>query len=107
MAIKLLTLSIENDRHLDRVCAEFREHLPDVVCLQEALESDCARLASPGGHKCLISNIGRLPGPSGEERNCGAAVLSRPPVRFQPSSTTPTIRAFEWCASRMTVVVSW
>lgn len=80
MALKLLTLNIENDRHLDRVQAALTEHRPDIVCLQEVLESDCARLATSGGYDVTFSLSGRLPKSSGEERNWGVAVLSRVPV---------------------------
>jgi endonuclease/exonuclease/phosphatase family metal-dependent hydrolase len=80
MGIKLLTLNIENDRHLDRVEAAIAEHLPDVVCLQEVLEANCARLASTGGYDVKFSLGGRQLKPTGHERNWGVAVLSRIPV---------------------------
>lgn len=83
MGITLLTLNIENDRHLDRVEAAIAEHLPDVVCLQEVLEANCARLASVGGYDVKFALGGRQPRPSGEERNWGVAVLTRIPVRRQ------------------------
>ena len=86
MGIKLLTLNIENDRHLDRVEAAIAEHLPDVVCLQEALEANCARLASAGGYDVKFALGGRQPKPPGEERNWGMAVLTRIPVRRQVES---------------------
>jgi endonuclease/exonuclease/phosphatase family metal-dependent hydrolase len=83
MSIKLLTLNIEADRHLDRVEATIAEHLPDVVCLQEVLESDCARLASAGRYDVKFSLSAHLPKWSGGHRNWGVAVLSRVPVRDQ------------------------
>lgn len=86
MAIKLLTLNIENDRHLARVHAAITEHLPDIVCLQEVLESDCAHLASSGRYDVKFSLSGRLPRERGQERNWGVAVLSRVPVRCQTES---------------------
>jgi endonuclease/exonuclease/phosphatase family metal-dependent hydrolase len=83
MALKLLTLNIENDRHLARVCAAIAEHLPDIVCLQEVLEPDCARLASSGGYDVKYALSGYLRGRAGPERNWGVAVLSRVPLRCQ------------------------
>src|SRR5687767_12940823 len=86
MGIKLLTLNIENDRRLDRVHAAIAEHLPDVVCLQEALAQDCARLRSAGGYEMKYTLGGRQPRLPGAERNWGLAVLSRIPVRRQIES---------------------
>jgi endonuclease/exonuclease/phosphatase family metal-dependent hydrolase len=83
MSIKLLTLNIEGDRHLDRVEAVIAEYLPDVVCLQEVLEANCARLASVGRYHMKFSLSAHLANRSGAERNWGVAVLSRLPVRSQ------------------------
>lgn len=83
MSIKLLTLNIEGDRHLERVVAAIAEHLPDIVCLQEVLESDCARLASAGRYDVKFSLSAYLPNRSGARGNWGVAVLSRVPVRSQ------------------------
>lgn len=86
MGLTLLTLNIEADRHLDRVHAALREHLPDIVCLQEVIESDCARLASSGDYDVKFSVSGRLPMPSGEHSRWGVAVFSRLPLRRQTES---------------------
>lgn len=86
MAIKLLTLNIETDRHLDRVQAAIAEYQPDVVCLQEALEADCARLALNGQYAVKFSLGGYLSRPSGEHASWGVAVLSRVPVVRQVES---------------------
>jgi endonuclease/exonuclease/phosphatase family metal-dependent hydrolase len=85
MSIKLLTLNIQEDRHLDRVCAAIAEHRPDIVCLQEVLEPACARLAATGPYDVRFASSGRLP-KHGEEYNWGVAVLSRVPVRSQTAS---------------------
>jgi endonuclease/exonuclease/phosphatase family metal-dependent hydrolase len=82
MPIKLLTLNIEVDRHLDLVCAAIRAQLPDIVCLQEVLDSDCARLAATGGYDVKYSSSGLVSRP-GKEYNWGIAVLSRVPVHSQ------------------------
>ena len=86
MSIQLLTLNIEEDRHLDRVCTAIAEHRPDVVCLQEVLEPDCARLASVGPYHVKFATSGRLPKQSGDEVNWGVAVLSRAAIRSQTVS---------------------
>jgi endonuclease/exonuclease/phosphatase family metal-dependent hydrolase len=85
MAIKLLTLNVEGDRHLDRVRSTIAAHLPDIACLQEVLEADCPYLASIGGYDvryAVSARMVREPGLS-PERNWGVAVLSRVPVRRQ------------------------
>ena len=83
MSIKLLTLNIEGDRHLDRVEAVIAEHLPDIVCLQEVLEPDCARLASVGRYDVKFSLSAHLANWAGGQRNWGVAVMCRVPVRSQ------------------------
>jgi endonuclease/exonuclease/phosphatase family metal-dependent hydrolase len=84
MPLTLMTLNIENDRHIDRVSSAISTHLPDIVCLQEALEKDCASLAAIGGYDVNFANSGRLLKPgSHEEYNWGLAVLSRVPVMRQ------------------------
>jgi endonuclease/exonuclease/phosphatase family metal-dependent hydrolase len=95
MSIKLLTLNIEADRHLERVEAAIAEHLPDVICMQEALESDCAHLASVGGYDVKFSVSAHLANRVGGKRNWGVAVLSRVPLRKQSEhyySEDPRIR---------------
>lgn len=86
MAIKLLTLNIENDRHLARVHEALAEHQPDIACLQEVLEQDCAYLASSGGYHVKYALGGYQRGPGDSTRNWGVAVLSRVPVRRQTVS---------------------
>ena len=83
MSLKLLTLNIEADRHLDRVEATIAEHLPDIVCLQEALEPDCERLAAVGRYDVKFTLSAHVPKWSGGQSSWGVAVLSRVPVRSQ------------------------
>lgn len=83
MSIKLLTLNIEGNRHLDRVEAVIAEHLPDIVCLQEALEADCARLASAGRYDVKFTLSAHLPNWRGGQHNWGLAVMCRVPVHAQ------------------------
>ncbi|MET0499846.1 MAG: endonuclease/exonuclease/phosphatase family protein [Steroidobacteraceae bacterium] len=110
MAIKLLTLNIENERHLERVHAAITEHLPDIVCLQEVFESDCAYLASSGRYDVKFSPSARLPRRIGPDRTWGVAVLTRVPVRRQIESyyaDDPAIRVLrEPNDARRVVVVT-
>lgn len=80
MALELLTLNIQNNRHLERVRATLVEHRPDIVCLQEAIESDCASLASSTGYTVTYAVSGYVSDQPGPERNWGVAVLSRVPL---------------------------
>lgn len=101
MPLKLLSLNIEANRHLDRVCAAIEKYLPDVVCLQEALEEDCAQLAATGGYSVKFALSTRKlmttrHGPAGP-RDWGLAVLTRIPVRNQTVigySADPQIRIY-------------
>jgi endonuclease/exonuclease/phosphatase family metal-dependent hydrolase len=43
-ALKIITLNIEGDNHLDKVIDFLQKEHPDVICLQEVLEKDINRL---------------------------------------------------------------
>jgi endonuclease/exonuclease/phosphatase family metal-dependent hydrolase len=101
MSLKLLTLNIQGDRHLDRVRDAIALHLPDIVCLQEVFEVDCATLAAVGQYnvKYVVgtymdaANNARF-APKG---SWGLAVLSKLPVQRQviiSYADDPTIRIF-------------
>lgn len=79
--MKLLTLNIEGDRHLERVCAVIAAHRPDVVCLQEVFETDCERLAAIGPYHVKYAVTTRMASATedgaGGERNWGVAVLTK------------------------------
>lgn len=95
MAIKLLTLNIEADRHLARIGDLLAEHRPDIVCLQEVLERDCERLAASVGYEVKYAVSGRAADTPGSGVNWGVAVLSRVPVTRQivsHYSDDPSIR---------------
>jgi endonuclease/exonuclease/phosphatase family metal-dependent hydrolase len=86
MALKLLTLNIEGDRHLDRVRATIRKHLPDVVCLQEVFEDDCAAFAGLGDYRFryAISTLKAVRArPEAPPRSWGLGVFARATVRQQ------------------------
>lgn len=87
MPLKLFTLNIEGDLHLDRVRDAIALHVPDVVCLQEVFEVDCQLFLEAGPYEVKYAitthvdaaNTFRL-APKG---NWGMAVLTRVPVKTQ------------------------
>lgn len=81
--LKLLTLNIEGDRHLARVRELIARHSPDVVCLQEVFESDCATLAAVGGYTARFGISLRMSTDAGPARDWGVAVLTRTALRRQ------------------------
>lgn len=100
MPLKLLTLNIEHDRHLERVAHTIAAHLPDIVCLQEVFEKDCLKLAAPGGYEVKYAISTLMPeGDAGNSspRSWGVAVLTRVPVHNQTVAyyaDDPRIRIF-------------
>jgi endonuclease/exonuclease/phosphatase family metal-dependent hydrolase len=114
MSLRLLTLNIEGDRHLDRVCRALAEHRPEVVCLQEVFEATCPQLAAVGPYRVAYAptarkNTTRSIAP---EQNWGVAVLTRAPVLAHtvlPYAADPATRrvvvvtevAHEGCAFRI------
>jgi endonuclease/exonuclease/phosphatase family metal-dependent hydrolase len=49
MALRIVSVNIERSKHLDLVEAFLDKQQPDVVCMQELIESDCARIATAFG----------------------------------------------------------
>jgi endonuclease/exonuclease/phosphatase family metal-dependent hydrolase len=99
LSLKLLSLNIEHDRHLERVRRTIAEHEPDVVCLQEVFESDCESLAAVGDYhvKFALSSYMPRKTQSTQSMDWGIAVLSRTPLkRFDVAcySEDPRIRTF-------------
>lgn len=101
MPLKLLTLNIEHDRHLDAVTQAIAMHSPDIVCLQEVFEKDCVKLAAAGGYQ--VKHAISMLMPEGREgntspRSWGVAVLTRVPVQNQTVvyyADDPRIRIFK------------
>lgn len=48
-SLKLITLNIEGDKHLDRNLPFFQKESPDVLCLQEVLEKDVSTIKNALG----------------------------------------------------------
>lgn len=100
MPLTLLTLNIEGDRHLDRVCAVIAQERPHIACLQEVFEADCARLAAVGGYQVrhALAAHKRVTPQAVTVRDWGIAVLTRIPVRHQfitCYSADDVVRVFE------------
>src|SRR6187431_1660059 len=102
MSLKLLTLNMEKDRHLDRVRSTIETQLPDIVCLQEVLEADCAKLAAAGGYQVKYAVMTRMqsgtPLKPVQGLTWGTAMLTRVPVQSQSTvyyADDPTIRVFQ------------
>jgi endonuclease/exonuclease/phosphatase family metal-dependent hydrolase len=97
MSLRLLTLNIEGDRHLDRVCRALAEHRPEVVCLQEVFEASCPQLAAVGPYSVAFAPTARMSATrsAAPEQNWGVAVLTRIPVlahAVMPYAADSTIR---------------
>jgi endonuclease/exonuclease/phosphatase family metal-dependent hydrolase len=99
VTIKLLTLNIEGDRHLERVRAVIAAHQPDIVCLQEVFEADCPYLAAAGGYHWRFALSALVRDHAGSRmRNWGVAMLARVPVLGQYTNyyaDDPTIRVLD------------
>jgi endonuclease/exonuclease/phosphatase family metal-dependent hydrolase len=81
--LTLLTLNIEGNRHLDRVRDVIATHLPDVVCLQEVFEPDCAALAAIGGYEAQYNVSALMPdraAGAGRTHPWGVAMFARAPL---------------------------
>lgn len=49
MALRIVSVNIERSKHLDLVDAFLLREMPDVACVQELMEPDCARIAAAFG----------------------------------------------------------
>ena len=84
MSLRLLTLNIEGDRHLDRIAAVIARHRPDIPCLQEVFENDLSSLTAEGRYQAKFAATALVVDPvSGTARKWGVAALTRLPVNTQ------------------------
>jgi endonuclease/exonuclease/phosphatase family metal-dependent hydrolase len=51
--MKIISLNIEYDKHLDLVIPFIQKEQPDVLCLQELLEKDVAGIGESLGYECV------------------------------------------------------
>ncbi len=80
--MKLVSLNMEHDKHLERVVPFLQREEPDVVCLQEVLEGDLSRLGVALGAQWHFAPMTRFTH-EGHPRHGevqGVAVFSRVPV---------------------------
>ena len=82
--MKLISVNIEKDRHLERVIPFLKKEHPDVICLQEVFESDCvdiARSFSMHAEYVPITIVPRhTPRDNRTEESMGIAILSVAPL---------------------------
>ncbi len=78
-SLKVISLNIEREKHLDLVLPFLAKEKPDVFCLQEVFEKDIPRFEQELGVTSYFSPMTRFP--EGEARYLmGAAIFSRLPI---------------------------
>ncbi|HEY4521154.1 MAG TPA: endonuclease/exonuclease/phosphatase family protein [Candidatus Paceibacterota bacterium] len=80
MSIKLVSINIERDKHLDRVIPFIQSEKPDVLCLQEVCEKDLSLFQKLMGGEYRFSPASRHMA-EGQTMTDGEAVFARLPVR--------------------------
>lgn len=80
MSLKLISLNIERDRHLNRVIPFLQSARPDVLCLQEVCQKDVPLFQKLMGGQYRFSRARRDSESEGGNIN-GEAIFSRLPVR--------------------------
>lgn len=55
MSIKITSINIEGEKHLERVRDFIAQHKPNVICLQEVFSQDIAWLENVFGMKCFFT----------------------------------------------------
>ena len=81
--LKLVSLNIEKDRHLDRIVPFLSEQMPDVFCAQEVYESSIPVIAEAlSGAAYVYAPMTGRPKESPPQMQ-GVAIFSRLPVKAQ------------------------
>lgn len=80
-SLKLISLNIEKDRHLDRIVLFLLEQMPDVFCVQEIYESSIQAIAEalPDSTHVYVP-MTRRPKEDPPQMQ-GVAIFSRPPIK--------------------------
>lgn len=81
--ISLVSLNVEGNKHWERIVPFLEKQKPDVVCLQEMFESDCADLRGRFGMHGLFEPVALRRsryGEQGELMPWGVCILTRLPV---------------------------
>jgi endonuclease/exonuclease/phosphatase family metal-dependent hydrolase len=79
MSLSLVSLNIEQSKHLERVILFLQERQADVVCLQELMEYDIPLFEKELGMRCFFAGMTKHPA-SGRPGVMGVGILSRLPV---------------------------
>jgi endonuclease/exonuclease/phosphatase family metal-dependent hydrolase len=87
MALRLISLNVEQDRHLQRQQAFFAEQQPDVLCLQEVLEADYLIWRETYGGFGAFAPMCRIANSRGGEDTLGIAIIARHPLTALKYST--------------------
>jgi exonuclease III len=74
--MKLISVNIERSKHLDRVIPFLQNEQPEVVCMQELLERDIARLSDALDAVCAFEPCQLYPG----EGLQGVGIFSKEPL---------------------------
>lgn len=81
-AIKLISVNIEREKHLDLVKAFIQKEQPDIVCLQEVFKSDFKKLEETLGMVGFFGNMGNfLYDREGKSGILGVGMLSALPLQ--------------------------
>ncbi len=82
-SLKLISLNIEKDRHLDRVAPFLEEQAPDVFCVQEIYENSIPTIAEAlSGSAYVYVPMTRRPKENPPHMQ-GVAIFSRLPIKAQ------------------------
>ncbi len=79
MGLRLISLNIEMEKHLDLVTEFFRSHPADVICVQEIFEADVPLLEAAADSSCFFIPMEKYQSPRGPEVR-GLGIFSRLPL---------------------------
>jgi endonuclease/exonuclease/phosphatase family metal-dependent hydrolase len=108
--LKIISLNIEFDRHLDRIIPFLKEEQPDVILLQEVLEKDIPLLEESTGKNSVYTVQNILCLDKGEYQ-FGMLTLSNLPIlnhynNYYRGDRTPISRVFVGEAEKTTRAIS-
>jgi endonuclease/exonuclease/phosphatase family metal-dependent hydrolase len=95
MAIKFISVNIERDRHINKICNLIQKENQDVICFQEIMQDKAQAIASTFGYFCLFTPTTRHE--LVDDQWEGIAILSRYPFyninlhQYAGPSETPAV----------------
>ncbi len=102
-AIKLVSVNIEMNRHLDSVSSFLEKEKSDIICFQELLEKDVAYFETLLKMPCNFVPIGRIEYPSFEPELKGSlfglGLLCRFPARYKADYYAGSAAELPLCAT--------